>query len=134
MDLSLQVDGTTLYIRTAVMLKSASGYIFEKSKKGYAYLVGGKLKINELSIDGVKREVYEEVGLNTDNFTLLKVIENIYTNDGESVHEICFLYMCEDIFDGVLPEQEFVNIAEDDISSSDIRPEIIKNILINYSK
>lgn len=44
------------------------------------------------------------------------------------------LYMCDDVFDRVLPEIGFVKIKGEDLASSDIRPEIIKKALIdNYS-
>ncbi len=45
MDLSINVEGTTLYIRTAVILKSKDGYILEQSEKGYAFLVGENYRL-----------------------------------------------------------------------------------------
>ncbi len=133
MDLSIKVENSRLYIRTAVIIKSSEGYVLEKSDKGYAFLVGGKLKINEFSYDGVKREIMEEINFEASNLTLLKVVENIFNNGEEDIHEICFVYVCHDVFDGELPEIGFVKIKGEDLLSSDIRPEIIKKILIdNY--
>ena len=131
MDLSINVEGTTLYIRTAVILKSEDGYILEQSEKGYTFLVGGKLQINEYSAEGVKREIFEEIGFVANNLSLVKVMEHIYTkSNGEKMHEICFTYICNDIYDGVLPSEGFVTISKDDLVASDIRPESIKKILL----
>ncbi len=133
MDLYIKVENSRLYIRAAVIIKSNDGYILEKSDKGYAFLVGGKLKINEYSHDGVKREIMEEINFEANNLTLLKVVENIFNNGEEDIHEICFVYICNDIFDGELPQTGFVKIKGEDMLSSNIRPDIIKKILVdNY--
>ncbi len=79
----------------------------------------------------MKREIFEEIGFAADNLSLLKVIENIYTkSDGEKMHEICFTYICNDIYDGVLPTEGFLTIKKDDLAASDIRPESIKKMLL----
>ena len=135
MDLSINVGDTTLYIRTAVVLKSRDGYIFEQNKKdGYSFLVGGKLQINELSLEGVKREIFEEIGFVANNLSLVKVIEHIYTkSNGEKMHEICFTYICNDLYEGVLPVEGFITIGKTDLESFDIKPEIIKKMLLEYT-
>ncbi len=97
MGLSIKVENSRLYIRTAAIIKSSDGYILEKeNSEGYAFLIGGKLKINELSRDGVKREIMEEISFEANDLKLLQVIENILNNreEGkEDIHEICFVYV-----------------------------------------
>lgn len=131
MDLSIKIEDSRLYIRTAIVVRVGEDYIFEKSPKGYMFLVGGKLKINELSYDGAKRELMEEIGLDTDDLSLLKVLEHIFHNGEENIHEICFVYICNEDFKGGMPDTGFAKIKREDLSSSDIRPEIIKNLLVN---
>ena len=129
MDLSISVGDTTLYIRVAVIIKTKSGeYIFEKREDLYLCAVGGKIKINESSVDAAQREIEEELGIKINRLNPKAVIENFFTNNSEKVHEICFVYESIDTYDDVLPS-EFVSIADNALDNYDIRPKAIVDIL-----
>ena len=129
MDLSISVGDTTLYIRVAVIIKTKSGeYIFEKREDLYLFTVGGKIKINESSVDAAQREMEEELGIKINRLNPRAVIENFYTHNSEKVHEICFVYESIDTYDDVLPS-EFVSVADDALDNYDIRPKAIVDIL-----
>jgi 8-oxo-dGTP pyrophosphatase MutT (NUDIX family) len=129
MDLSLQVSNTTLNIRVAVLAKTPKGYIFEQSKSGYLFALGGRVKINETSLDAAKREVLEEIGYKVKEATFLTVIENFFDAAEERVHEICFVYILPEDIAAPIPEN-FVELAEDELETRDVRPEILKRIII----
>ena len=113
MDLSIGVGDATLYIRVAVIIKTKGGeYIFEKREDLYLFTVGGKIKINESSVDAAQREIEEELGIQINKLNPRAVIENFYTYNSEKVHEICFVYESIDTYDDVLPS-EFVSVADD---------------------
>lgn len=129
MDLSINLNDTTLYIRVAILIKSQNGYIFEKSDAGYVFTVGGKIRLNESSFDAAKRELKEELDFDIENLKFKSVIENIYTKlTGEKVHEICFLYETGDLFLKPIPTS-FVEITESNIESFDIKPIIMKDFI-----
>ena len=60
MDLTLPIEDKILNIRVAVILKTKIGYVLEKSKNGYFFVLGGRIKINESSEQAARREVFEE--------------------------------------------------------------------------
>lgn len=132
MDLSIKLENTTLYIRVATLIKSANGYLFEQSKNGYIYTVGGKVQLNESSLEAAKREIKEELDFEANNLKLKGVMENFYSNDEGSVHEICFIYEVEEMFTGELP-LGFVEVASTDIYNHDVRPKPIMDLVANNS-
>jgi 8-oxo-dGTP pyrophosphatase MutT (NUDIX family) len=133
MDLSIAVENTTLYLRVAAIIKTKEGYLFEKSRRGYVYTAGGKIKINESSLEAVKREIVEELGVSIENFTLRSVLENFYTNNEETIHEICFIYETEELFIGLVSE-EFIVVSLDQIDNFDIRPKLISDLIKSADK
>jgi ADP-ribose pyrophosphatase YjhB (NUDIX family) len=55
-------------------------------------LVGGGIHFGEKSEDGVRREVREELKCEIRNLKLVDVVENIFSYEGKTGHEIVFLY------------------------------------------
>lgn len=128
MDLSIQLGDTKLYIRVAGFVKTANGFLFEKSNKGYLYTVGGKIALNETSEEAIKRELMEEIGMEVKKLNLVAVNENFFKIDEKCTHEICFVYSIKDLFVGKLPEG-FVEIPLEDIGNHDIRPSSITTLI-----
>lgn len=131
MDLSINFENTIINIRVAVLLKTKNGFIFEKSKHGYVFATGGRIKLEESSLDTATREVEEDLGLKLEkeNLKLISMVENFFTNsDNDKVHEICFVYNYNKILDATLPKN-FVEIKTEEFDNFDIRPNIFKQIL-----
>jgi 8-oxo-dGTP pyrophosphatase MutT (NUDIX family) len=128
MDLSIPIEDTTLYIRVAVIIRTRKGFLLEQSEDGYLFTVGGKIKLNETSKEAAKREVEEEIGMQIEHMTLRSVIENLYTNKGRKVHEICFVYSVDEFFKGEIPFG-FVEVPMSEVDSFDIKPSSISDLL-----
>lgn len=60
--------------------------------KGWRPL-GGGIEFSESAEDAVKREFMEEIGCEVDCQRLISVLENIYTHEGHTGHEIIFVYL-----------------------------------------
>ncbi len=58
--------------------------------------LGGGIHFQEKGTDAAKREIFEELGEETENIVFIGVLENIFTYEGEPGHEIVL------IFDGKL--------------------------------
>lgn len=129
MDLTIKVDDYKLNIRVAVLVQTKEGYLFEKSSNGYCFTLGGRVKINESSLGAARREVEEEIGHKIGDIKLVSVIENFYTHVDSDVHEFCFVYRQNEIIDINLPDN-FAQISEDDLASVEIKPGIIKKIIM----
>ncbi len=54
--------------------------------------VGGALSFGETSREAVIREIREELGVEMRDLRLLEVIENIFSCEGVTAHEIVFAY------------------------------------------
>ncbi len=126
----MNLNGTKVKIRVAGLVKTKKGYIFEKSDKGYIFSIGGKVMLNESSEEAIIREIKEEINMDVKNAELKSVFENFYGKDSERVQEICFLYEVAEEFSGNLGT-EFVEVPISSLSSYDIRPMVIKNILLD---
>lgn len=123
-DISISINGSRLNARVGVLLKTCSGYLFERDRSGYLFPVGGRIKINEDSESAAKREVREEVGLDLDQLTLIGVIENFFRIEGEPFHEFCFLYKAEVDREVVLPVG-FHCIPAEQLADHDLRPTVL---------
>jgi len=129
MDLTIKLQDTTLNIRVAVIMETNNGFIFEKSKNGYYFTIGGRVKLGETSLETAKREIKEETGLDINNFKLISVLENFYGDNENKVQEICFVYTTDKI-DKIDLEYNLSELSKDDIENLEIKPEIIKNLIL----
>ena len=85
---------------------------FDKNKNETFYrLVGGSLEFGETTLDGVKREIKEELGCEIQNLLFVKVIENIFIYEGKPGHDIVFVYRGE-LANRELYKKEKIHIVE----------------------
>ena len=61
-------------------------------KETFYRFVGGSVKFGETAEKALRREIKEELNSEIENLKFLRVIENIFTYEGEKCHEIIFLY------------------------------------------
>lgn len=83
--------------------------------KGQAFYrpLGGGIEFGEYSADAIKREISEELGTAVVDLRYLGAIENIFTHDGKTGHEIVMVYDGS-FADRSLYEQPFIEGVEDD--------------------
>ena len=139
MDLTIKMEDTYLNIRVVVILETENGFVLQKHKRGNYFFIGGRIKIGESSLQAAKREMLEETGLdlNLEDFKFVSTIENFYEHI-EKVHEICFVYKTEkqekvNFENAVEAKNENFNpieIPKDKLADLDIRPEIIKKLIL----
>jgi len=75
--------------------------------------LGGAIEFGEYGRQAVARELREEIGAEIVNLHLLETLENIFTYEGETGHEIVQVYTA-DFADPVFYELDVVCGAEDD--------------------
>jgi len=134
MDLSIKFQNTLVSIRVAAIIRLNSEYVlFEKSPKGYFFLIGGKIKLVESSLEALKREIFEEIGEVVQSAKLKGVVENFYSNNEENIQEICFVCEVNSVPDKSFPEN-FSKLRIDEIDSCDIKPKEIIDLIKGTSE
>ena len=134
MDISIFLDDIKLNIRSAIIIETERGYIFDKDKlDGFYYVVGGRIKTNETSEEAAKREIFEELGIKIEKINLRCIMESFFICDNKKFHEICFYFEHKINGNIDLPEDYFV-FNRDEIQKKDIRPKIIYEIINSNDK
>ena len=94
-DISVKIENKKFNFRVALVPYKDGKILVQNSvKDGYLSLVGGRVKLNETTIEAVKRETEEELGFELDasKLSLIKVCENFFTYNDKDFHEILFVY------------------------------------------
>ena len=76
-------------------------------------LLGGTVDFQERSEEAIRREIREELECEIENLTLLEVLENIFTFEGQYGHEITFLFK-GDLGNRSFYDQDKIHIVEND--------------------
>ena len=93
-------------------LLAAKGTDSVKQTEFYRPL-GGMIEFGEYGVDAVQREIMEETGQKIKNVKYLGTLENIFTYEGKSGHEIVLMYDAE-FLDKSMYEKEYIDIVEVD--------------------
>ena len=129
MDITIPINGIRLNIRTAVIIETENGYIFEKDKRNRFYwVVSGRIQINENSIEAAKREVKEELGIELEEINLKAIVESFFGLDNENFHELCFYYTGKYVEKLKLSENFYI-FSKDEMEKINIQPKIIHDII-----
>lgn len=95
-DLALMIDDIKLNIRVGIIFKYHDMVLIEVPRKeGWNSVIpGGRVKIDELCVDAIKREIKEEMNfdLRDEKITFLKHIESFFAFDDTIFHEFFFVY------------------------------------------
>ncbi|MBD2101307.1 NUDIX hydrolase [Leptolyngbya sp. FACHB-261] len=98
------------FIRDGSRLFVSEGYDPTKQETFYRSL-GGGIEFGESSDLALRREFQEELNAELTNIRYLGCLENIFTYDGQTGHELIQLYECEFI-DGHFYQQERFEFTE----------------------
>ncbi|CAM3547347.1 NUDIX hydrolase [Parendozoicomonas haliclonae] len=141
-DLEIVKGDCRLKIRCcAVIIHNNAILLHQFEKDGYWALPGGKMHFGELSEEGVRREVQEEIGYTVASARPLWIAEQLY-KESHLFHELGFFYLISvENQDELYRKGEFTVEDEgatlrfkwfplDQLSETDVRPAFLKERLL----
>lgn len=128
-DLKLAIDGFILNIRVGIIFKYQNKVMIEirKDRVGNSVIPGGRIKIDELREDAIKREIKEEMNytLEDSRIKYRKTLEYFFDFEGNKFHEFFFVYEYE--MDEII-YQQLLSIKENQDNH------ITDYIFVNYNE
>ncbi|RUM47620.1 MAG: hypothetical protein DSY37_01965 [Hyperthermus sp.] len=113
-----------------------SSVLVQLSKHGDFYrLPGGRVRPEETLVQGLQRELREELGLDRiDNPLLLYVVDSFYRRRNGIVHELGFYFLCDGVDPGeVEPKESHLRVKW--VKASEITPDSFRpSVLAAYLK
>ena len=97
-DCTVRIDDGLLNVRVgAIIMKDRQFLMVGNDNHDYLYSVGGRIKFGETAEQAVKREVYEETGIEMDVDRLGFIHENFFYGDdehkkGKLIYEISYFF------------------------------------------
>ena len=136
-DISVNVNGYRVELRVAAFVARGEDVLVCRVRgKDWWFLPEGRIKANESSLAALKRQICEEIGGSFQIVRPALCSENFFKLDGHRFHEICIYHEVQWLADKVLEQQTgakevFDWIARKDVSKIDLRPDFIREHIIN---
>ena len=97
-DVTFQTEvGMFNYRVAGILIHQNQLLVMTDERSPYYYLPGGRVSMNEVSTEAIKREIKEELEVDVEVSRLLWVVENFFTEQqsGEQFHEIGMYYLLQ---------------------------------------
>ena len=92
-DISVFLDDFKFNFRVCCLIENNNRYLLERSSiTDFLNMPGGRVKAGENTLDAIKRELLEEIGIADCEPKLLKVAEQFFEFDNKKYHELDFIY------------------------------------------
>ena len=95
-DIAIMVDDIKLNMRVGIIFKYHNKVLLEipRVSGGNSVIPGGRIKIDELRYDAIKREIKEELGfiLDDNKIVFKETLEYFFEMDMKKYHEFFFVY------------------------------------------
>ena len=115
-DINIKIEDYILNCRVVAIIEEDNKILFQKKEHDkYWSLPGGKIEIGEKTIDALKRELKEELGITNFNVeTLIIVSEHFFTFKNNKYHQFIFGHKVKYLDNKkTLKELEFKGIEKD---------------------
>lgn len=93
MDFRTRYDNQIFGVRATGLVVQEEKLYLVKSPEGKYYTLGGAIQLGETTEEVVQREMKEEIGIDVEVGPLAFIVENQFTLQEKSYHQIEFLYI-----------------------------------------
>ncbi|MEK7117861.1 MAG: NUDIX domain-containing protein [Patescibacteria group bacterium] len=111
----------------------------------FGRIIGGKMEFGETAESALRREFKEELNTDLEELFFIKMVENIFTYNGQNGHEVIFVYK-GNLSDKALYQKDLIKVEDcgkkfdvkwvslDDVYSGKLKlyPEIDYKAILNY--
>lgn len=138
MDFRYQSEQGSFGVRVSALMMQDGRIYLAKSPQGDYYLLGGAILVNEATVDAVKREIFEEVGIEVEVEALAFIVENHFKLDHINYHQIEFHYVVSPLTE---PQKELEEggqrlrcewVALENLEKIDLKPAFLKSAIPNW--
>ncbi len=143
MDISFKFPNISFNYRVGCLIKKDNYVLLEENTdNNYYSFIGGRVKLGETSSEAIKREFFEETGLNVEVVRCMGIVENFFTSKYTkgACHEILIIYELKFTDKEAYKQDNIINkeeaktskfkwIAKDKITKDNFKPEILYNYL-----
>lgn len=92
-DISVMIDDFKFNFRVCALIENRGRYLLERSDAvDFLNMPGGRVHTGESTLNAIKRELIEELGLKDVTPKLIKVSEQFFVFDNKKYHELNFVY------------------------------------------
>ncbi|HEP1831971.1 TPA: NUDIX hydrolase [Streptococcus suis] len=138
MDFRTRHDNQIFGVRATGLVVQDGKLYLVKSPEGLYYTLGGAIQLGETTEEAVQREMKEEIGIDVEVGPLAFIVENQFTLQEKSYHQIEFLYIvtplsnpATNLEEGNSVRQcEWVTFA--DLEKLDLNPAFLKTELAKW--
>lgn len=119
----------------ALIIREKKILVCQTAGREYFFLPGGHIEFSENMKDALARELHEELGARITASQFIGGIENLFTQDEETRHEISFLFHVDIDVKEVVSREDHVSFywfTYDEFINQNIVPPAIKDAVIQW--
>lgn len=146
MDITFKTDDGIFNFRVCAVIIDRGRLLAMKDERSpYYYLPGGRVRLHETADDALRREVFEELGIEAEIVRPLWLNQGFFVEDvsGQKFHELCLYYLVDVSHTGIMDYGDrFVLYEEgkkhtfhwfrfDELESAYLYPKFIKRKIRN---
>ncbi|HEM4927554.1 TPA: NUDIX hydrolase [Streptococcus suis] len=138
MDFRTVVGNQSFGVRATGLLVKDEKLFLVRAPEGNYYTLGGAIQLGETTEEAVQREMQEELGIDVELGPLAFIVENHFTLQEKSYHQIEFLYIVTPLSNPAtnLEEGNSVRqcewVAFADLEKLNLNPAFLKTELANW--
>ncbi|HEM3202540.1 TPA: NUDIX hydrolase [Streptococcus suis 8830] len=138
MDFRTRHDNQIFGVRATGLLVKDEKLFLVKAPEGNYYTLGGAIQLDETTEEAVQREMQEELGIDVEVGPLAFIVENQFSLQEKSYHQIEFLYLVTPLSEPVTYLEEGNSIRQcewvafADLEKLDLNPAFLKTELANW--
>lgn len=125
------------FIARGIVMQDGKVLLCKNKKLDHYFFPGGHVEFNEFAEEALKREIKEETGAEIKDCKLVGILENVFKDKKDMIHEINFIFKTkidkQDVH-SLENHLDFCWVYPKDLANERVLPVLLKKELLNGSK